>query len=207
MKAKHIFITSGVMILGGVWLANRAGALTAQDSSDVQFTFDPTLTLELSSNDISISNLVPGTNSASEPITVTVSTNNLSGYKLSASVGSSSASKYGGTNLVHSTTANATANASATNKFESLATSDSMTLENITAGHWGYTTGNGTNYSGLPAYNASTPKYLVESSVKSAENGDATTFKIGASASSGMAAGDYTNTINFVAITNITTGN
>ncbi|MBR3177663.1 hypothetical protein IKF27_02570, partial [Candidatus Saccharibacteria bacterium] len=59
-------------------------AVTYQTGVGVSFTFNPKLTLTLSSSNLVISNLAPGTSDNSNEIAITVSTNAAYGYNLSA---------------------------------------------------------------------------------------------------------------------------
>ncbi|MBQ3433081.1 hypothetical protein IJG22_02165, partial [Candidatus Saccharibacteria bacterium] len=62
-------------------------ALTYQNSVDVEFTLNPTISINLSSNDLIIDNLTPGSSSDSNIITVDISTNAGYGYYMSATAG------------------------------------------------------------------------------------------------------------------------
>ena len=170
-----------------------ASAVTYQDSVDVSFTFNPTISVDLSTSDLIISELTPGTTSDSNAVTITVSTNTAYGYYLTATAGTSSTSS----DLVNSS--------NNTYKFSSIATNaDLATL--ATDNTWGYRTSsdNGTtwsNYSGLPKDNndnGETGKALIETNTPA--DSKTVKFKIGAKASTDQAAGTYTNTINFYAV-------
>ncbi len=178
---------------------NSTSALTYQDNLDVSFTFDSSISVSLSSDNLTISSLSPDTYADSNIVTVTTSTNNPSGYTLTATTGNSET--YANTNLIDST-----------NIFTSLSTSDSissMSSANASQnGRWGYSfstngtswknaTG-GTGYSGLPYYTASGAEIA-----KSTTNGTSNVqFKIGAKASTTQSAGTYKNVINFMATAN-----
>ena len=190
MQDKNRFLVVGMLVgLFGLAFVGSASALTYQEEIPVSFTFNRGLSLSVSASDLHIYNLTPGTSDDSNIITVTTTTNNVTGYSLTASVGSSTNAS---TNLVNGT-----------NNFASIATNAnlaSLTTDNT----WGYSisTNNGStwsNYSGLPIYTASSWKELV------GVNTNGTTsikFKIGAKASAAQAAGDYTNVINFTATAN-----
>ena len=79
-----------------------ASAVTYQTGVGVGFTFNPTLSINLSSADILIPNLAPGNSSDSNTITVTVNTNTAYGYTLNATVGE--ATNYNTRNLKRSDT-------------------------------------------------------------------------------------------------------
>ena len=168
---------------------DSTSALTYQEEIPVSFTFNRGLSLTVSASDLHIYNLVPGNSDESNIITVTTTSNNATGYVLTASVGNSTKNT---TNLVNGS-----------NNFASIATNasqSSLTTDNT----WGYSisTNNGSswsNYSGLPIFSSTTWKEIAST------NANGTTsilFKIGAKASSSQAAGDYTNVINFTATTN-----
>ena len=192
----------GILML--VVVAGSASAITYQDPTNVEFTFNPTINVSLSSSDLSISNLAPGRTAESNIITVTVSTNAGYGYYLSATTGAAG----GGTSLVNS--------ADSTYSFSNLS-SNVATLSAIPDGKWGYSysTDNGatwisgdngsalTGYNGLPLDNDDSGATGVKllSSDSFAGSGSVK-FKIGARASSTQAAGTYTGTVNFYAVTN-----
>ncbi|MBR3254107.1 hypothetical protein IKF86_02575 [Candidatus Saccharibacteria bacterium] len=171
----------------------NVSALTYSDATNVQFTFNSSLSVSVS-GDLYIDELAPGSSSDSNIISVDVVTNNISGYNLFATTGSISNAT---TNLTHTNN---------TNIFSSLDVGDnysSFNDQDIDPNTWGYSysTNNGTtwsNYSGLPVYTLSGTT-LKEST--SASN-DTVNFKIAAKASADQAAGDYSNIINFTAIAN-----
>ena len=79
-------------------------ALSYQTSTNIGFTFLPTLNVSLSSNNLTINNLVPGGNAVdSNTITINVSTNIAEGYNLFATVGGNNNTNngYNTTNLVN----------------------------------------------------------------------------------------------------------
>ena len=87
-------IVAGLVLLG---VAGSASAITYQNSTNVEFTFNPTINVSLSSSDLVISNLSPGGTADSNIITATVSTNAGYGYYLSATTGTAG----GSTSLVN----------------------------------------------------------------------------------------------------------
>ena len=197
----------GVGMIGVLTLVAVAGstsAITYQDSTNVEFTFNPTINVSLSSSDLSISNLAPGGTAESNIITVTVSTNAGYGYYLSATTGTAG----GSTSLVNS--------ADSTYSFSNLS-SNVATLSAIPDDKWGYSysTDNGatwisgdsgsalSGYNGLPldADDSGATGVKLLSSDSFAGSGSVK-FKIGARASSSQAAGTYTGTVNFYAVTN-----
>ena len=166
-------------------LANitSTSALSYQTETDISFTFNPTISISLSSSDLVISNLTPGTTSDSNDIVVSVSTNATYGYTLSVEANSD--------NLVHSN------NSNVFSSIDTDASLSSLTVDNT----WGYSYKNNlaptptwSNYSGL---STSTSKVLFNTDSNTSSS---IGFKIGAKASSTQASGEYTNTINFIAI-------
>ncbi|MBQ2623037.1 hypothetical protein IJG12_01805 [Candidatus Saccharibacteria bacterium] len=169
-------------------------ALTYSSNAEVGFTFNPTISVNLS-GDLLINNLSPGSVSDSNTINVNVSTNASQGYVLTATSGT----KTTNTDLVNQT--------NSAYKFSSIATNAS--LSNLTTDNtWGfsYSEDSGTNwsnYSGLPLDNddeGATGKQLINT-INPADN-RTLQFKIAARASSNQAAGTYINTINFYAVAN-----
>ena len=182
---------------------SSVSAITYSSSVDINFTFNPTINLTLSSSDLIIGNLAPGSYADSNIVTVGVSTNAGYGYYLSATTDSN-------------TLTNTTDNSYVFNNLSTTAGTAS-TLANIAPGYWGYSysTDNGstwksgssgntaTGYAGLPLDNndsgstgvklLSTDSYASSGSVK---------FKIGAKATSTQVVGTYTGTVNFYAVTN-----
>ena len=177
-----------------------ASALTYQDELDVSFTFNSSIAMSLSSGNLIVSSLSPGTYADSNIVTITTSSNNSTGYTLTATAGDGST--YTNTNLINNA-----------NNFTSLGTSDSissMSSADVSQnGRWGYSFStdsgstwinatNGTGYSGLPYYTASGAQ-IVNSNTNGTSN---IQFKIGAKANAAQSAGTYKNVINFVATAN-----
>lgn len=185
MKVKHIITTACGVIAGGLMVAQGASAVvTYAGKSDVQFTFVPTLSVGLS-GDFTITDLAPGTSDNSNEVTVTVNTNSVSGYTLSATVGDTTSATYNTTDLVGDNG----------NVFSMIGTS-ATTLSN---GTWGYTL-DGTTYDEL---DTTTAKTLASTSTSS---GTATTrIRIGAKAASTQMPDTYRNVINFTAVSNVST--
>ena len=184
-----------VCILCGLSLVSNANALTYQDGSDIQFTFNSTLSISLSDADIVIGNLIPGQDDTSNAVDIVVNTNNLYGYTLTATVGSVTKDYR---DIRHT---NGVAN------FASIdVDSDLTTLSGQSSSVWGYTTStNGTtwsNYNGLPKYDDTTNTAELNVTDGAAED-STTSFKIGAYAAEGQLAGDYTNVINFIVTSNV----
>ena len=115
---------------------NNANALSYSTNEDISFTFKPTLSISLSTGALTIDNLVPGTTSDSNAVTVTVASNTPYGYVLSAGVGSTVSTDpyYNTSDLVHD---NSTTQVPTTNKFSSISTTASLESLN-TDNTWGY---------------------------------------------------------------------
>ena len=185
-KAKIITLVLIIIMLSFVNIINTF-ALSYSSNIGVGFTFNPTLSISLSSSDLVINDLVPGSTLDSNDISISISTNSAYGYILSANVNNES--------LVHSNNINT---------FNSIATdADLSDLEDSEDSNiWGYSTSldSGTtwsNYSGLSSSNSTT---LINTNGNVSSNLD---FKIGAKASSTQASGTYTGTINFTAVSNV----
>ena len=176
-------------------LANitSTSALSYQNDIGINFTFNPTISVSIS-NDLTIPNLTPGTTSDSNEINVNVSTNNVYGYNLYATVGNST---YNNTNLTNTnnnidyifTTISPTANLS------------SLDTDNT----WGYSYSldngsNWSNYNGLSLYTTDNPTRLTKTTEPSSNT---INFKIAAKSSTAQASGEYGNVINFTAITKL----
>ena len=188
-----LFTTS---FLASVSLTSSTSALTYQQDIPVSFTFNSSVVLTLSSADLNIYNLSPGTSSDSNIIRVTATSNNSTGYVITATVGDNTHSNpsYSNTSLNHISNTG--------NIFSSIATNaDLASLTNDNT--WGYAiSDNGStwsNYSGLPLYTAESGKTLKELNTNGTTSFD---FKIAAKASSSQPSGEYRNVINFTLTTN-----
>ena len=190
----HVWIIGLLIATMGGGLSNfPASALTYSQAVDVSFTFNPTISINLSSADLLIDELVPGSVKDSNVISVGVSTNNAFGYTLSANVGNDSA--YDTRNLIRSDD---------DNKFTSIdvgSALDSLIMDNS----WGFSSklsgdsAEWASYSGLPLYSDTnnTATLIDTSSVSESSPVD---FKIAAKASSDIPSGTYRNVINFIAV-------
>ncbi len=184
---KKEIITLGfiIIMLSFVNIINTS-ALSYQSSVGVGFTFNPTLSVNISPSNLTIDNLTPGTTSDSNTINISVAINSAYGYNLSATMNGNDS------NLTHS---------NGVNVFSSIATNSS--LSNLTTDNtWGYSYKNNlvssptwSSYSGL---SNSVDKVLFNTD--SSSNGSID-FKIAAKASETQASGTYTGTINFTATT------
>ena len=179
--------------------AQITSAVTYQTGVGVSFTFNPKLTLTLSSSNLVISNLAPGTSDNSNEIAITVSTNAAYGYNLSATVGNSTT--YNNTDLTHTSGVSS-------GKFTSIAfeSNPANYISSISSNNtWGYSIDSGTKYNGLPLYSDTTNIATLKSTDTTPATGtDTVNFLIGAKASTTQPTGDYKNVINFMAVTNPT---
>lgn len=191
---KKLYIVYTLLIPFSLTIAlvpiSNTSALSYQSDVGINFTFNPTLSISLSPNNLTIPNLSPSTTDTSNEISVNVSTNNVYGYSLYATVGNST---YDNTNLTRSGSNDVFASISAN------ADLSSLTADNT----WGYTYSldNGTtwsNYNGLPLYTTDNPTRLKKNTGPSE---DVVNFKIAAKSSTTQPSGTYTNVINFTAIT------
>ena len=203
-----LMIIIGVgIITAGSYTMNNANALTYQSPVDMQFTFNPTVSINVS-GDLVIPDLAPGSSSDSNIITITAGSNDAHGYKLYGTVGSSS-SNYTDLRLSSSNT---------TNVFTNLS-SNKAALSNFSDNTWGYSystdsgsswvSGNvgstSSGYNGLPLYNSSNNASGVILANTSSASETSLQFKIGAKAASTQVSGTYTNTINFIGVGNVVT--
>ena len=210
MRVKHnnnIIILSLITTTLSLLSASSVSALTYQDGIDMQFTFNPTVSINVS-GDLIIPDLAPGSSSDSNIITITAGSNDAHGYKLYGTVGSSS-SNYTDLRLSSSNT---------TNVFTNLS-SNKANLTNFSDNTWGYSysTDSGSSwvsgsvgstssgYNGLPLYNSSNNTSGVILASTSSASETSLQFKIGAKAASTQVSGTYTNTINFIGVGNVVT--
>ena len=201
-----IIFTLGIATVFGVGIYNatnianisNANALSYSTSNDISFTFAPTLSIGLSTGSLTIDNLVPGTTSDSNKVSVTVSSNTPYGYVLSAGVGSilSTDPYYNTSDLVHD---NTTTTVPTTNKFSSISTTSSLqTLD--TDNTWGYSTSTdgGTSWSTYSGLSHAETKPLLD--ISDPAQPSTIDFKIAARSASTQASGTYNNVITFYAV-------
>lgn len=171
-------------------------ALSYQTETDIKFTFNPTLSIDISPADLIIDNLTPGTTDNSNVINVSVATNSAYGYILTTSVGNNTT--YSTTNLAHT---------NGSSIFSSISTNANLTsLEDVSDNNiWGYSyklsdDNTWSNYSGLPLY-SSPLKVLLNTDSNTGPGPNSLDFKIAAKASTAQPSGAYSNIINFSAVT------
>ena len=185
-KAKIITLVLIIIMLSFV-NATFTSALLYQSNVGVGFTFNPTLSVNISPSNLVIDNLTPSITTDSNAITVSVATNAAYGYTLSATVNGGNNS-----NLTHT---------NGTSIFSSIATDASLSsLTNDNTWGYSYRLSNNSNnnawsnYSGL---SNETSKTLVNTDNQAAKPID---FKIAAKAAETQPSGAYTGTINFTAV-------
>ena len=203
MKVMKLLFGADV-VLGGaalLILSSPISAITFQDSVDVQFSFDVSLGLTLSSDILLIDGLSPGNSAHSNTISVDVMTNNVSGYTLSARVGG--AGQTAANNSLVDTATNAA--------FTSLGSDASLILTQFGSNQWGYTTSitpdiiGSTQYSGLSYGSDKTINATTTASgtaVAGYPGTNLTRFTIGAKAADDQLAGNYSNVITFTVVGN-----
>ncbi|MBR2709263.1 InlB B-repeat-containing protein [Candidatus Saccharibacteria bacterium] len=215
-KFLGVFVILGLPFFFLLLTDRSANALTYSSDVDVNFTFNPTLSIQMSSpSDLVIPSLAPGSYADSNHVTITVDTNAAYGFQLSATVGTKN-----GTDALVNTSNNNYA-------FSNLSSGESS-LASFSDDTWGYSYcyyspvedcdthseywvyGNRfTNYSGygaLPLDDNSTSSergnggVILMNTIDGPDSGNAIKFKIGAKASTTQASGNYSNTINFYAV-------
>ena len=196
----------GITACSGIIMASAYADTPASSSSsaNASITVSNTINLTLTGGDLVIDNLTPGSFSDSNIITAAITSNSPYGYHLSATAGTST----GTTSLVNTADSNFSFANLSTNK---------ATLNDFSDNTWGYSysTDNGTTWisgdygSALSGYNGlaldnddsgatGTTLYNNDSYAGST----AVKFKIGAKSATTQAAGTYTGTVNFYAVTN-----
>ena len=190
MKVKHLLVGLCAVIYGGIF-SNSVSATTYSRDVEVKFTFNSEIQIDIDTADIEILDLTPGQQKDSNIVNVSVSTNNVAGYTVSATTGNTT---YNNTDMTHS---------DGVNKFTSIST-DASESTLSTDNTWGYSTSmdSGTswaNFSGLPIY-TDTAKEIAKTDGPST---DLTKFKIHAKASTSQPAGNYRNVITFNVVANV----
>ena len=200
MRKHHILYIVIINILSLICV-NNISALSYQSSANIGFTFNPTLSLSVS-GDLIIPNLIPGSSSDSNSITVSVATNTAYGYTLTSTVGSDNNSN---DSSIGNNSRNLVNSADSTNTFVSLDYGSSIvdkTSFNDNTWGYSYSLNNGINwrpYSGLPLY-SDTTKSTVLYNTYNAASSTSLDFKIAAKSSTTQASGEYNNIINFYAV-------
>lgn len=214
------FVILGIVcggVLAGGASGSDAGALGYKRYQRIDFTFEPTLKLILSSNDLVIPNLNVDNSSDSNIISIETGTNVATGMQLTVTVGRDDSAEHVGEEG-YEDPYNTTSLVNGENSFAALSgPAASLGSSDFGVNKWGYaySTDNGTTwvngdsnntsngYNGLPIHSGTGVK-IVDTSDKVDAN---LQFKIGAKASVAQAAGEYTNIINFYAVTKVATTN
>lgn len=200
-KILGIMVLSLASLLVVPGACEGALALTYQQGIDMSFTFNPTLSVSLSSADLTIDSLSPGTAADSNIVTVNILTNSVVGYTLNATVGNNTT--YNTRNLVHNNTSESASFASV--DYSSTPTITSNTALSPSTWAYSYSTNNGTtwaNYNGLPLYSDTTNIATLKDTdgPVSSSTGDEVKFKIAAKADYDQQAGTYGNVVNFALV-------
>ena len=188
MKKGYAKLLLPIVAMAVVFAGANASVYSARKDADVEFESAPTLTITLSSDDVAIENLIPGTADDSNEISVTVSTNSDSGYLLNAAIGT----KENVTNsllLVDE----------GDDLFESIAVGVPVT-EITQARTWGFSTDHGATYSGMPTIIDTEHIETISSTTEPAI--DEIPFLIGARADRFQTPGEYRNIVTFTATAN-----
>ncbi len=186
-----ILILSLVNIINIFTYTPNTSALDYSSNVGVGFTFNPTLSINISSSDLVISNLKPGTTEDSNSINVSVAINAAYGYTLSANVGDDI---HNNSNLTHTNN---------TDIFSSIAIDANLSSLD-TDNTWGYTSklSNETVWSNYNGLSSSSNTILLDNN-NTADSTGGIDFKIAAKASNTQPSGVYTGTINFIAVTKV----
>ena len=187
-------LSVGIYNAANIVNSSEASALSYSTSEDVSFTLKPTLSIGLSTDSLTIDNLVPGTTNDSNTVTVTVASNTPYGYVLSAGVGSDDTTSpyYNTSSLTHE-------NTTISNVFSSVDTNaslDSLDTDNT----WGYSTSTngGTSWSTYSGLSHTATKPLLD--ISDPATPSTIDFKIAARSASTQASGTYNNVITFYAV-------
>lgn len=209
IEGKLLKVNTKIVALSLVAMAVVGGfgvelAYAESSSANASVTVANTILLTLTGGDLVIDNLTPGNASDSNVITASVTSNSPYGFHLSATTGTSG----GTTSLVNTADSNFT--------FTNL-NSNKITLADFSDNTWGYSySADGTNwisgdygagatagYNGLPLDgNDDGDSGVVLFNSDSYLGSKSVQFKIGAKSATTQAAGTYTNTVNFYAVTN-----
>lgn len=178
------------LLAASVVLINVVYAVSERRDIDVEFVIEPSLTLTLSSDDVSIDNLIPGTADISNEITVSVSTNSESGYVMNATAG----------DITNNTTALLLREEETiTDTFQSIA--PGTPVQSITENRtWGYSINHGSTFSGMPLFTDT--EHVEQISTSETPAIDEIPFLISARADLFQLPGEYRNIVTFTATAN-----
>lgn len=183
-------------LLSACLVSSSTSALTYTQAVDVSFKFNSTIRMDLSSANLIIRELVPGTAMDSNTITVGVTTNTAYGYTLSANVGNNTT--YDTRNLIRSDSNSKFTSIDFGSSQASLTTDDTWGFSYKPAG----SSTSWTNYSGLPLYSDTNNTATLLETNAASDVQSSIQFKIAAKASNEIPSGAYRNVINFIAVAN-----
>ncbi len=187
----------------------NASAVDYQNATDIQFTFEPTVTVSIADGSLTIDNLSSGQSVDSNVLSVAVGSNGTSGYTIYANVGDSS----------HNYTDLRLTSSDSVHVFKA---ANAINLESIEGGRWGYSysvdngehwgygnigesTATAGGYGALPLFNGSSHAGDVVLADVNNSGSSVVKFKIGAKAADDQMAGTYSNVINFIGVTKVNT--
>lgn len=204
MKNGHVKLLLGLSAIFGLVFGIPVSADKSDSVDvDVEFTFEPYLDVSLSSELLSIEGLTPGTFGESDPTNITIKTNNLTGYSMTATVG----------NATHASR-QLENTAGATGYNFDMVTTDTED-DDLTGPKWGYRKVAGptdtdgtwssikTALSGLPLYSDTGAEIAEISHSTVGPINHVVQFRIGAKAADDHLSGTYENVINFTVVANI----
>ncbi|MCR5832975.1 MAG: DUF285 domain-containing protein [Candidatus Saccharibacteria bacterium] len=180
-------IVTMVVIFAGI----AAHALSSRKDAYIEFSISQMLSISISSSDVSIDNLLPGTADNSNEINVLVSTNSESGYTVNAVAGS----------LESNTSDLIRIDEEGDGRQDVFSSIEpGIIVSEITQDRtWGFSTDHGETYNGIPNFTSLVP-VLIKTTTDPAN--DEIPFLIGARANQFQAPGEYRNTVTFTAIAN-----
>lgn len=190
----------GTLNIGNFISPTPVSALSYQSSIGLNFTFNPTLSISMSSNDLVIPDLIAGTSDNSNSLNVVVATNTLAGYTVSANTDNLA--------MVNNASSDHSFSSIEDNTYTDLTDFNTNAEDNT----WGYSYSldNGSswsNYTGFintnPTTNTVSDSDVLYDTTTPADN-KTLGFKIAAKASSNQPSGVYTTTINFMAVSKVT---
>ncbi len=168
-------------------LAQPTLSLTGRDNIKVSFIFDNAIEISVSSDDVVIDGLMPGTFDISNEVSVNVATNSPAGLTLNAVIGDDDR-PFNKIPSIHS------------NEYYFTGIDIEDEITEIPSGSWGFSLDHGATFSGLPAYNdEDNTKELLKTETITSE---ALPFLIGATAATDQQEDDYKNIVTFQAVAN-----
>lgn len=196
---KHItlfgLIISVLTVFGVAGASSVNAETTKTEEVELQFTLNPTLNLTVSSQEMKISDLMPGNAKDSNEITVTVTSNVVGGYYLAATAGTSS------------TDTKLKSGASAIESLDTTANLNNMTEAGSNTWGFRYAVGESaltnSKYNGLPkdgGDNGATGTKLT--TTQDPAKTETVKCQVGVKVDSTLPPGTYQNVVNFYAVSN-----